>query len=110
MGSKGPRYWNIVLGTWLFISAFAWPHGQAQLTNTWVMGVIVVVAAVISLRVPAARYVQTIVGAWLIISAFALPRASYGTTWNNFIVGLLIAVLSLTPSSDVIMHHRDVPA
>jgi hypothetical protein len=108
MSSNGSRYWNIVLGIWLFISAFAWPHSQAQLTNTWIMGVIVVVASAISLRAPAARYVNTVVGAWLIISSFALPRVSTGTTWNNFLVGLLVLLLSLAPSSEALMHRRQV--
>ena len=108
MSSNGSRYWNIVLGLWLFISAFVWPHSQAQLTNTWIMGVIVVVAAAVSLRVPGARYVNTVVGAWLIISAFALPRISTGTTWNNFIVGILVLLLSLAPSTGAVMHRRQV--
>jgi hypothetical protein len=29
-----PRVANIVLGIWLFLSAFLWLHSAAQMTNT----------------------------------------------------------------------------
>jgi hypothetical protein len=92
------RYLNIVLGVWLFISAFVWHHSQAQFTNTWIMGIIVTAVALISLSVPAFRYVNTLAGAWLIISGFALPRATSGTTWNNVIIGILVFLASLVPN------------
>jgi len=96
--SQGARYLNIVLGLWLFISAFAWHHGQAQFTNTWIMGIIVAAVGLISLSVPSFRYVNTIAGAWLIVSGFALPRANSGTTWNNVLVGIAVFLVSLVPS------------
>jgi hypothetical protein len=98
MNSQQARYGNVVLGIWLFISAFIWHHSQAQFTNTWIMGIVVAVVAVLSLSVPAFRYVNTLAGAWLIISGFALPRATYGTTWNNVLVGIVVLALSLVPS------------
>lgn len=98
MGSQF-RYANIVLGIWLFISAFLWPHGQAPFTNTWIMGIVVAVVAVMSLSVRDVRFVNTLAGIWLVISAFALPRlygsAGVGTTANNVIVGILVFILSL---------------
>jgi len=98
MNSQQARYGNLVLGVWLFISAFVWHHSQAQFTNSWIMGIIVAVVAVISLSVPSFRYVNTLAGAWLIISGFALPRANYGTTWNNVLVGIAVVALSLVPN------------
>jgi len=46
------RIVNIVLGVWLFISAFLWPHTYAQMTNTWILGVLCVVFALVAMRVP----------------------------------------------------------
>jgi hypothetical protein len=107
MNSQQARYVNLVLGIWLFISAFVWHHSQAQFTNTWIMGIIVAVVAVIALSVPAVRYVNTLAGAWLIISGFALPKATYGTTWNNVIVGVIVVALSLVPNlADRTARHR----
>jgi len=106
MDPKAARYGNIALGIWLFISTFVWRHSHAQFTNTWIMGIIVTAAAVIALSVPAWRYVNTAAGLWLIISGFALPRLTAGTAWNNIIVGVLVFLISLVPSSGHLMSRR----
>ncbi len=89
---------QILLGIWLFISAFIWPHTSAQMNNAWICGVITVVFAVIALRAPQARYVNTALAVWLFISTFAMPRMSVGTTWNNILVAIAIFIVSLVPS------------
>lgn len=96
MDTRSSRYVNIIVGLWLFISAFVWRHSAAQFTNTWVMGIIVAAIAAIALAWPAIRYLNTLAGAWLIISAFALPAIASGTRWNSFIAGVVVVVLSLT--------------
>ncbi len=92
------RLINVLLGVWLFISAFLWPHTYEQMTNTWILGVLCVVFALIAMRVPQARYLNTALAVWLFISAFALPRATTGTLWNNILVAIAIFVVSLAPS------------
>lgn len=99
MDTKAGRWVNAAVGVWLFVSAFLWPHTSSQYTNTWLMGVIAVAVAIIAAGASGFRYVNTAVGAWLIISAFALPTMSAGTRWNNFIVGIVIGVLSLVGTS-----------
>jgi hypothetical protein len=99
MGNMEARYANIGLGIWLFASAFIWPHSSAQMTNTWVTGVITVIVGIVSIGAPRWRYINTIVGAWLIISGFALPRVTGGTFWNNLLVGIAILLVSLVVSS-----------
>lgn len=97
--SSWPRSLNVILGIWLFISAFVWPHSQEQMTNTWILGVLAVVFAVFSINTPPIRYLNTFLALWLFISAFALPspRVSSGTVWNNVIVAILIFIFSLAP-------------
>lgn len=101
MDTRSSRYLNIIVGVWLFISAFAWRHSAAQLTNTWVMGIIVAAIATLALTWPTIRYLNTVAGAWLIISSFALPTITAGTRWNNFIVGIVVVVLSLVGAPSV---------
>ena len=81
-----PRIINVILGVCLFISAFVWPHTQAQMTNTWICGVLVVIFALIGMAVPWVRYLNTLLAIWLFISAWALPTANVGTVWNNVLV------------------------
>ncbi len=94
----GARIANIVLGVWLFISAFLWPHTYTQMTNSWILGVLCVVFALVALSAPPARYLNTALAVWLFISAFAFTANSQGTVWNNAIVAVLIFFFSMVPS------------
>jgi hypothetical protein len=93
-----PRVVNVALGIWLFISAFVWPHSPAQMTNTWILGLLCVAFAVAAMYTPQARYLNSALAVWLFISAFALPRYNVGTAWNNVIVALVVFFVSLAPS------------
>jgi SPW repeat len=92
-----PRILNVIIGAWLFISAFAWPHTEAQRTSTWIVGALCVFFALVATSMPWTRYLNTILAIWLFISAWALPAMSVGTMWNNAIVAIAIFVLSLVP-------------
>lgn len=103
VGTSGgmARGFTLLLGVWLFISAFIWPHTMAQMTNTWICGVLAVIFAAIAMRAPQVRYVNTILAIWIFISAFALPTISIGTVWNNVLVAIAIFVSSLVPSDQL---------
>ncbi len=92
------RTLNVILGIWLFISAFVWPHTSSQFANTWILGVLCVVFALIAMRSPPVRWLNTILAIWLFISAFALPHQLIGTVWNNALVAIAIFILSLIPN------------
>ncbi len=106
------RIASAMVGAWLFISAFAWRHSDAQLFNTWASGAAAVIFALVSLAAPQARYLNTALAIWLFISAFALPTASGSTTWNNAIVAVLLFAFSLVPERrrhpGAFTHHRRV--
>ena len=92
-----PGWIAIALGAWLFVSAFLWPHGTASATNTWVVGLLIVMASLIALRMPWMRWVDTALAIWLFLSALAMPDATRGTMWNNLIVAVLVFLVSLVP-------------
>ncbi len=92
------RYWNVVVGIWLFISAFIWPHSPAQQTNTWICGLLCVAFALWAAAAPPMRYLNTALAVWLFISVWALPTLNAGTVWNNIIVAIVMFVISLIPS------------
>ena len=91
------RIVNIVLGIWLFVSAFLWPHSYAQMTNTWILGVLCVAFALIAMRVPEARYLNAVLAVWLFVSVWALPFISSGTRWSNALTAIAIFFVSLAP-------------
>ncbi len=97
--AEGARWLNVVLGVWLFISAFLWPHTAAERTNTWILGVLCVVFALIAMSQPAARWLNTILAIWLFISVWALPHQNLATMWNNAIVAIVVFLASLVGTS-----------
>ncbi len=90
---------NILAGIWLFVSAFVLPHERAMFTNTWVVGIVVMILAIIAMGRPVARYLNTLIAIWLFISAFALAHVSVAPVWNNAIVAVIVFVISLIPQA-----------
>ena len=92
------RVANALLGGWLFLSAFLWPHTTQQRVNAWVAGMIAVTAALAGLgRATWGRYVNAGLGAWLIASAMFLPRLRIGTAFNHVFVGFALIMFAMTP-------------
>jgi hypothetical protein len=92
------RIVNIVLGIWLFVSAFIWRHTYAQMTNTWIVGVLCVAFAVLATRVAEVRYLIAALAVWLFVSVWALPTMSMATQWNNALVALAMFAAALAPA------------
>jgi hypothetical protein len=95
MRASPARYINIVLGVWLFISAFAWEHTSAQFTNAWLVGLLIAACAAAATRIDGARYLNTILAVWLFLSNWIIPTQFEGTVWNNILVSIAVLVLSL---------------
>ena len=97
---KVARRINIVMGVWLFISAFVWDHTAAERVDTWTLGVLCVLFAATALSVSAFRWLNTALALWLFTSVWELPHRNLGTMWNNAVVAIVIFLASLVPSSD----------
>ena len=94
-----PRALPIALGAWLFVSAFLWPHGTGAAVNSWIVGLLIVVAGLIALRMPWMRWLDTALAVWLFLSTLAMPSATGATLWNNLIVAVLVFLASLVPTA-----------
>jgi hypothetical protein len=95
---RAPRAFNLVLGVWLLISAFAWPHPRWQLLNTAIPGMAIVVFALVACLAPRVRYLNTVLSAYLLVSAWCSPTntlAEIATQANNMFVGLWIFLVSV---------------
>src|SRR5262249_10539707 len=93
-----PRWLNLLIGVWLFISAFAWPHMMAAQTNTWIIGVLMIVASFVALFAPQARFINTVLAIWLFVSTLVIGDTHAAGIWNNCIVAIVVFALSLVPS------------
>jgi ABC-type transport system involved in multi-copper enzyme maturation permease subunit len=97
---------NLILGVWLIISAFVWPHlAQAQI-NTWVLGVIIAGVALVSFAVPMFRWVNALAAVWLFFSTFAVRHETVGTVWNNVIVAIVVFIVAISGSMGVASNRQ----
>jgi hypothetical protein len=105
-----PGWVPIALGAWLFLSTFLWPHGTGPAANTWIVGLLIVIASVLALRMPWMRWVDTALAIWLFLSTLAMSGATRGTLWNNLIVAALVFVASLVPEGMFPTPHGSIRA
>jgi hypothetical protein len=93
----GPaRIVNLLLGIWLFFSAFAWPHESRQQVVTCIFGILVAVIGFLAVRLSSGiRFANTVLAVLLFASAFVLHHAAVTTVWNNSFVAVVIFLVSL---------------
>ncbi len=93
------RTLNLILGLWLFVSAFVWPRAGATFANAWIVGLLAAIFAVMGMTNGRIRFANTALSAWLLVSAAALPHRSAWGRWNDAAVAVLMLALSLVPGS-----------
>ena len=92
--SDWARWANLILGSWLFISAFVWPHARDVQTNTWMVGMLIATFAVLASAVPALRLLNSLAAVWLLVTTPAMTH-NMATIVNNALVGIAVLILSL---------------
>ena len=100
------RIFNILMGLWLFASAFVLPQSQAQVASTAICGVLATLFAALTNYDRRSRYLTAAVGALVVVLAFAAHPLGSATFWHNGIVGLSIAVAAWAdqPLADLYEH------
>lgn len=88
---------SILMGAWLLLSAFIWPHNVDARINSAICGALVAVFAALSPRYPVLRFVNTLLSVWIFVAAFALPHSNGWSVWNNAIVALIVFLTSFVP-------------
>jgi hypothetical protein len=94
------RYASLVLGAWLVISAFSWSHPPPTASNTWILGLIVIIANLATLHTQQpARWIDRTAAAALVILSLPLARYSAATALNSILVAAALVWLSFAPQS-----------
>jgi hypothetical protein len=86
------RIFNILMGAWLFVSAFVLPQGRGQSISTAVCGVLTTLFAVLTSYDSRSRYLTEAVGALVVVLAFAVHPLGSAAFWHNGVMGISIAV------------------
>jgi hypothetical protein len=89
---------NAVLAVWLFVSPWALVYGTGDAWNTWIVSAIIFLTAMSALSRLTVwqERVTLVLGAWMFISpwVFGFSGPSLGASWNQWIVGALIFLIS----------------
>ena len=89
------RIFNLLMGLWLFASAFVLPQGRGQLAATATCGALTVLFAALTSYDRRSRYVTAAVGVLVVVLAFAVHQLGSATFWHNAIIGVSIAVAAV---------------
>ena len=94
------RYANMLLGLWLFLSAFAWSHPSTSRTNTSILGLSIAISATVALGSATLRRFTTMLAFWLAFSTLPTYSVDRATFFNNLLVAVFVFALSLIPNPD----------
>jgi hypothetical protein len=95
------KMFNVVVGTWLIVSAYAWPHDERMLKATIACGLLTVALSIASLfsdRTP--RYLT--VGVAFILMLFSAVHVGRHDPvfWNNLVVAFVVSATMLVRVQD----------
>jgi hypothetical protein len=88
------RIFNVLLGTWLFLSTFAWSHTPAQGMIALAAGALTILTALVSIYYPSVRYLTALIAVLLFVASLATAGMSQ-TFWHNAVcaIGIFIAAM-----------------
>jgi hypothetical protein len=104
-----PRGLNVVVGAWLFASAFVLPHTFDAALISAIVGLLVIVASVAAFVASEARYLDPILAVILAVSAVALPGVMLVTRINQGCVALVVLGLSQVHGMHALRRHARHP-
>ena len=86
------RIFNILMGVWLFASAFVLPQGRVAFVSTAVCGALAALFAAFTNYDLRSRYVSAAIGLLTVVLAFAVHPMGSATFLHNGVMGISIAV------------------
>jgi hypothetical protein len=103
------RIFNILMGLWLFASAFVLPQGSAQVATTAICGALTAVFAALTSYNGRSRYVTAAIGALVVVLALALHPLGSATFLHNGVIGISIAAAAWADRGQLAdLYERDL--
>jgi hypothetical protein len=95
------RIFNVLIGTWLFLSAFMWPHHSAQGFAALVCGALTVLFALLTIYLPSVRYLTAATAVVLFVASLGSAMRLDRTFWHNAVIAIAIFVAALLDPATV---------
>ena len=100
------RIFNVLIGTWLFLSAFGWPHTPAQGMTTLICGALTLLTALASIFYPRVRYLTATIAVVLFVASLATAVRYDMTFWHNAVIAIAIFTIALLDKGTIGARHR----
>ncbi|MBS2033154.1 MAG: hypothetical protein JST54_35100 [Deltaproteobacteria bacterium] len=92
---------GVIVGLWIFISAFLWRHTPEEFALTWVCGTLAALLAAAAIFQPLVRHLNTVVALVLFVGTMVFRIESEATFWSNLVSAVALAFISQMPSEEV---------
>jgi hypothetical protein len=99
---------GVLLGIWLFASAFLLPEDGQTGFNTWLTGLFIAMTSACALWAPAMRWGSTFLAAWLAASEVFIFQDRPAVVVNDLLVAMAVFAVSLAPPGRAL--RRAAPA
>ena len=102
------RILNVLLGTWLVISAFAWRHSPVQFWAALICGAVTIVLTLASFYTPGLRYLIAVFAVMLFVESITAAAGFRRTSWHDAIIAGAIFVAAMLDRAPARERHRQV--
>jgi len=103
------RIFNVLIGTWLFLSAFAWPHTHGQKLAAIICGAATAVLSLAANYFSGLRYLTAVIAVMLFVISVTGASRWNTTFWHNGIVAVAIFVAALVDRGGAgVRHEREI--
>ena len=92
---------GVIVGLWIFMSAFLWHHTPEEFALTWICGALAALFAAAAIVQPMARHLNTAVAVVLFVGTMVFRIESEATFWSNLVSAVALAFISQMPSEEV---------
>jgi hypothetical protein len=89
------RTLQVLLGLWLFLSAFLWSHLPAVRLDDWAVGLAILSGATIAATFPRVRWAIAALAAWVLVAEQLVPHVRAGTRWHDGVLALAVLIAAL---------------
>lgn len=93
--ARTARTLQVLLGLWLFLSAFLWTHRPAVRLDDWAAGLAILLGATVAATFPRLRWAIAALAVWLLAVEAILPAPRAVTRWHDGVVAVMVLLAAL---------------
>jgi hypothetical protein len=97
LSNAWPRYLNVALGVWMFVSAFAWPHSRDACAAAWISGAMISMNAFAAIWASPVRFFNVLLGGMALVWQMAASAHEPMARISGIVASGLVIALSLVP-------------